>query len=464
LHNLTPQNLILIRMAKILIIDDDESTRETLTTYLSELSYETFAADGGIKGIEMVKKINPDLVISDINMPDINGLEVLKSIKSFDEFIQVIIITAFDDMESTIAAMQKGAYDYLEKPIDINRLKISIKRSLENRQMSKRLDSITPVGSIDFELNNNLVGKSPVMREIYKKIGQASDTRVTVLIQGESGTGKELIARIIHSSGITKEQPFVAINCTALPENLLESELFGHVKGAFTDAIKDKRGKFEIAQEGTIFLDEISEMSINLQAKLLRVLQEHEFERVGGETLISMKARVIASTNGDLQKLVMESKFREDLYYRLSVFTIYPPPLRDRTSDLEILIKHFIEKINVTLHKSVRKIPTDVMKMLKEHEWKGNVRELENTLMQAIVLSKGDVLEKENILLRKSELQKSDTNLIGSNISLEELEKQHIKMILDKVDWDIKSACIILGTSKATIYRKIESYDLKKKM
>lgn len=449
-------------MSKIIIIDDDESTRETLSSYLSELNYETYSAEGGLKGIEMVKKVDPDLVISDINMPDMNGLEVLKSIKAFDEFIQVIIITAFDDMESTIAAMQKGAYDYLEKPIDINRLKISIQRSLENRALSKRLESITPTGNIEYELNNTLVGKSSVMREIYKKIGQASATRVTVLIQGESGTGKELIAKIIHSSGITSEQPFVAINCTALPENLLESELFGHVKGAFTDAIKDKRGKFELAQEGTIFLDEISEMSINLQAKLLRVLQEHEFERVGGEALIPMRARVVAATNSDLHKLVLDGKFREDLYYRLSVFTIYPPPLRDREGDLEILIKHFIEKINLILHKNVRKIPSDVMKMLVEHEWKGNVRELENTLMQAIVLSKGDVLEKENILLRKPEPVNSEMNLVGSNITLEEIEKQHIKLILEKVGWDIKSACNILGTSKATIYRKIEAYKLKK--
>jgi two-component system response regulator AtoC len=247
-----------------------------------------------------------------------------------------------------------------------------------------------------------------------------------------------------------------------LPENLLESELFGHVKGAFTDAFKDKRGKFELAQDGTIFLDEISEMSINLQAKLLRVLQEHEFDRVGGETLIPMKARVITATNSDLHKLVLEGKFREDLYYRLSVFTIFPPPLRDRESDLDMLIKHFIEKINVTLHKNVRKIPSEVMKMLKEHEWKGNVRELENTLMQAIVLSKGDVIEKENILLRKSEMYKSDSGSVGSNISLEELEMQHIKLILDKCGWDIKAACDILGTSKATIYRKIETYKLKK--
>lgn len=448
-------------MAKIIIIDDDESTRETLSTYLTELNFETYSADCGKKGIDMVKKINPDLVISDVNMPDINGLEVLKYIKEFDDLIQVIIITAFDDMNTTIQAMQKGAYDYLEKPVDINRLKISINRSLENRKMSQRLESVTPHSSIEYELSNTIVGRSAVMREIYKKIGQASATRVTVLIQGESGTGKELIAKIIHSSGITKEFPFIAINCTAMPETLLESELFGHVKGAFTDAVKDKRGKFELAGDGTIFLDEISEMSINLQAKLLRVLQEHEFERVGGEAVIPMKARVISSTNCVLQKLVEKGKFREDLFYRLSVFSISPPPLRDRRDDIEMLVKHFIEKINVTLHKSVRKIPDEVMKLLKMHDWKGNVRELENTLMQAIVLSKGDVLEKENILLRQPGTIESSEVKIGSNITVDELEKMHIKSILEKTNWDIKSSCEILGISKATIYRKIESYNLK---
>lgn len=448
-------------MAKIIIIDDDESTRETLTTYLSELDYETYSADCGKKGIELVKKINPDLVISDVNMPDISGMEVLKQVKEFDDLIQVIIITAFDDMNTTIQAMQKGAYDYLEKPVDINRLKISINRSLENRRMSQRLESVTPNSSVEFELQNTIVGRAPVMREIYKKIGQASATRITVLIQGESGTGKELIAKIIHTSGITKDHPFIAINCTAMPETLLESELFGHVKGSFTDAIKDKRGKFELAGEGTIFLDEISEMSINLQAKLLRVLQEHEFERVGGEAVIPMKARIISATNRDLHKLSEDGKFREDLFYRLSVFSIFSPPLRDRREDIELLVKHFIEKINLTLHKSVRKIPDDVMKMLKMHDWKGNVRELENTLMQAIVLSKGDVLEKENILLRQSEVRRGDEGKIGSNISLEELEKMHIKSILEKTNWDIKTSCDILGISKATIYRKIETYKLK---
>lgn len=450
-------------MDRILIIDDDDSTRESLSSYLSEQGYETFTADCGIRGVDECKSKNPDLIISDINMPDINGLEVLKRVKEFDELIQVLIITAYDDMESTITAMQLGAYDYIEKPVDIVKLGIIIKRALENRNLSRKLASYLPDKSPEREMFNTLVGKSQVMREIYKKIGQASSTRITVLIQGESGTGKELIARIIHNSGITKDQPFIAINCTALPENLLESELFGHVKGAFTDAIKDKKGKFELAGEGTIFLDEISEMTFNLQAKLLRVLQELVFERVGGESLLQMKARVIAATNSNLSELVKSGKFREDLYYRLNVFTIYPPSLRDRRDDIELLVKHFLHKINYTLHKNVNKIPENVMEILKNHVWKGNVRELENVLMQAIVLSKGDVLEKENLLLKGIENEELNINKIGGDLSLEELERRHITGVLMNNNWDLKKSCQTLGLSKATLYRKIEEYKLQKK-
>ncbi|MBN1633946.1 MAG: sigma-54-dependent Fis family transcriptional regulator [Ignavibacteria bacterium] len=450
-------------MDRILIIDDDDSTRESLSTYLTEVGYETFSANCGIKGVEETKSKNPDLIICDINMPDINGLEVLKKVKEFDELIQVIIITAYDDMNSTISAMQLGAYDYIEKPVDIVKLGIIMKRALENRTLSRKLESYLPEKNAEAELFNTLVGKSQLMREIYKKIGQASSTRITVLIQGESGTGKELIARIIHNSGITKEQPFIAINCTALPENLLESELFGHVKGAFTDAIKDKKGKFELANEGTIFLDEISEMSFNLQAKLLRVLQELVFERVGGESLLQMKARVIAATNSNLAELVHSGKFREDLYYRLNVFTIYPPPLRERKDDIELLVKHFIQKINYTLHKNVNKVPRDVMDILKNHPWKGNVRELENVLMQAVVLSKGDVLEKENLLLKGLDSSDLNSPKIGGNITLEEIEKKHITSILINNNWDLKKSCQMLGISKATLYRKIDEYKLSKK-
>ena len=451
-------------MDKILVIDDDHSIRKTLTSYLKKQSYEVLSADNGISGIEIVKNEIPDLVITDIRMPGADGFEVLKKVKEIDPHIHVIIITAFDDMHSTVKAMQQGAYDYIEKPLEIDNLKITIQRALENKRLSDELDTYVNEKTEEYLLENTLIGKTPQMRQVYKKIGQVSSSRVTVLIEGESGTGKELVARAIHYSGITKSQPFVAVNCTALTESLLESELFGHVKGAFTGSIKDKKGKFELAGEGTIFLDEISEITPNLQVKLLRVLQQKEFEKVGGEILISMKARIIAATNKNLAELVQEGKFREDLFYRLKVFSIFIPPLRERSEDIPVLVSHFLNKINLELHKHVNKIPEDVMDKLKNNYWVGNVRELENTLMQAVVLSSDDVLLNENILLRESEQltsgHKDTKDSSVELISLEELEKRHIKNILDAIKWDKNKAHKILGISLPTLYSKIEHYKL----
>ncbi|NUN04839.1 MAG: sigma 54-interacting transcriptional regulator, partial [Bdellovibrio sp.] len=329
-------------------------------------------------------------------------------------------------------AMQKGAYDFIEKPIEVERLKVSIRRALENKKLSETIEVIT--ADADFNIENTIIGKTDSMKEIFKKIGSVSDNRVTVLIQGESGTGKELVAKAIHYGGVTKNLPFVAVNCTAITETLLESELFGHVKGAFTGSIKDKKGKFELAGEGTIFLDEISEMSPNLQAKLLRVLQEREFECVGGVETIPMKARIITATNRNLEALVHQNKFREDLYFRLNVVNFEIPPLRDRKEDIPLLVNHFINKINTELHKSVKKVPEEVIVYLQEYNWIGNVRELENLLMQAIVLTKGDVLLKENIFIKK---QNDDAQMQNDELlSLDEIEKIHIERVLRRFKWD----------------------------
>jgi two-component system, NtrC family, response regulator AtoC len=448
-------------MEKILVVDDDQSIRDTLSNYLKRQEYIVHSARNGVEALEITKKINPDLIITDVRMPEMDGLELLAKVKEIDSHIQVIMISAFDDMQSTVKAMQSGAYDYIEKPLEIDKLKLRIKRALENKKLSSRLESLIPSDYKEYKIENTLIGKTPEMKEVYKKIGQVSSSRVTVLIQGESGTGKELVAKSIHFCGITKDNPFIAVNCTALTETLLESELFGHVKGAFTGSIRDKKGKFELAGEGSIFLDEISEISPNLQVKLLRVLQEREFERVGGETLIPMRARIIAATNKKLANLVEAGKFREDLYYRLKVVSIDIPPLRDRVEDIPPLVQHFLSKINTELHKSVNKVPDEVMEMLKSHEWVGNVRELENTLMQAVVLSSDDVLTKENILLRKSEpSNKESTSFL--NLSLADMEKMHIKAVLDSVNWDKQKAHNILGISVPTLYSKIEKYNLEK--
>ena len=446
-------------MEKILIIDDDQSIRQTLSNYLKKKNYEIFSAENGSQGFDAVKAHHPDLVISDIRMSGMNGLELLEKIKEFDHNVNVIILTAYDDMQSTIKAMQLGAYDFIEKPLELERLKTSIKRALENKHLSDRLASFISDDASEYQMENTLIGKTKKIKDVYKKIGQVSSNKVTVLIQGESGTGKELVAKAIHFSGVTKNFPFIPVNCTALTETLLESELFGHIKGAFTGSIRDKKGKFELAGEGTIFLDEISEISPSLQVKLLRVLQEREFEKVGGENLIPMEARVIAATNRDILKLVKEEKFREDLYYRLNVVSIFIPPLRERIEDIPPLVKYFLNKANKMLHKEVNKIPDEVMETLKKHCWVGNVRELENTLLQALVLTSGDVLLKENILLREPE-NNSLTDSEINRLSLAEVEKRHIKKVLDSCKWDKQKTGKILGISLPTLYSKISSYHI----
>jgi len=445
-------------MSKLLIIDDDEALRTTLKLYLKDEGYELFDADGGRSALDQLEKINPDIVLCDIKMPDMSGLDVLDKIKEFNAGIQVIMITAFNDVNSTITAMQKNAFDYVTKPLDIPSLKEKLKKALEIKNISGELSEFRVEEELEADSGKKLVGKSPVMQEIYKYIGQLSLNKLTVLLQGESGTGKEMIARVIHESG-SKGKPFVAVNCSALMETLLESELFGHVNGAFTGAIRDKKGKFELAGDGTIFLDEISEMSLSVQSKLLRVLQEKEFEKIGGETTIKMNARIITATNKNLEQLVKEGRFREDLYYRLKVFTINVPPLRDRREDIPLLAMHFIDIVNKEVHKNVKKIPYDVMELIQNHNWVGNVRELENTLRQAVVLCKSDVLDKDSILLSKPKpdhLPNYDYNL-----SLEDVEKKHIKYVLDNINWDKRRACQILGISKPTLYSKLEKYNIK---
>jgi two-component system response regulator AtoC len=358
--------------------------------------------------------------------------------------------------------MQLGAYDYLEKNAGLEKLTIAVNRAIQSRRLCKKAClTVTADETPSSFIPDLLIGRTIPMREIFKKIGRVSSNRVTVLIQGESGTGKELIAKVIHYSGCTKNEPFVAVNCSALSETLLESELFGHDKGSFTGAVRTKIGKFELAHEGTVFLDEISELSLNLQVKLLRVIQERTIERVGGEVSIPVNIRIVAATNKRLIELVEENKFRQDLFFRLNVFNIEVPPLRERTDDIPLLIVHLLKKINRELNKNVSNIPYSVMEMLQNHHWNGNVRELENTLLQAVILAKSDVIEAENIFLSKS--PSNNNNMLSfNNISLEELEKNYIKKVLDDTNWNKKEAAKILGIAKTTLYNKIESYQLHK--
>jgi two-component system response regulator AtoC len=459
-------------LEKLLIIDDDESINESLKIILSKEGYEVVTALNAEQGFELFERTNPDLIISDLKLPGMNAIDLLRKIKAVNNIhLPFIVITAYEDTSSTIQAIQQGAYDYIDKPLDLERFKVIIKRALEGKRISDHLSVTISQDSDDYRIESSLIGKTPAMKEILKMIGKVSNNRVSILVQGESGTGKELITRIIHYSGVTRAEPFIAVNCTALSETLLESELFGHVRGAFTDAVKDKKGKFELAGEGTIFLDEISEISPNLQVKLLRVLQEREFERVGGESTIPMRARIVTATNRDLQKYIAAGKFREDLYYRLKVFTIDIPPLRERRGDIPNLVVHLLKKINRDLHKNVRKVPLEVIEMLQNYEWTGNVRELENILLQGVVLTEGDMLKKESILLRSIPAE-SDASLIGEQkvkyvglngkekSSLSEVIKDHIRVVLENVNWNKTKACEVLKISKPTLDKKIIEFKL----
>ncbi len=450
-------------MEKILIIDDDRLIRRIIKDTLLKTGYDVLEAESGEIGLHLVRNEHPDVVITDYQMTGITGLEVLSEVNKLKSGIPVILLTGFGDVVLTIKSIQLGAFDYLEKPINPEQLRTIVANAIHSVKSSKSLQEVVHAESYSdtIQEENLLIGKTPQMKEIFKNIGRISTNKVNVLIQGETGTGKELIARLIHYSGITKDKPLVVVNCSALTETLLESELFGHVKGSFTDSIRDKKGKFELAGEGTIFLDEISEISLNTQVKLLRVIQELEFEKVGGETPIPMKARIIAATNRNLESMIEQGKFREDLYYRLKVFTISLPPLRERKDDIKDLVVHFLHKLNKKFRKNVNKIGEGVIDMLKEHMWYGNVRELENTILQAIVMAKSDVLEKEYITLNQRifELPRPEEEE-EKFISLAELEKNHIKRVLDKVKWNKIEASRILDITRPTLNAKIEKYNI----
>ncbi len=446
-------------MNTILIIDDDKSTQITLNKHFSEKGFRVISAYDGASGISLFKKHTPDLVILDIRMPKMDGFEVLEKIKEFNLKVMVIMITAFDDMKTTIKAIQMGAYEYLCKPIDIDKLGHIIKRALEMKELDEKVAHLLEEKEEDYHINN-IIGKDEKIKEIFKMIGAVSSSRTTVLIQGESGTGKELIAKAIHYNSKSKDGPFIAVNCTALAETLLESELFGHVKGSFTGAISDKKGRFEMAGGGTLFLDEISEMYPNLQVKLLRVLQEKEFERVGGTRTIKSESRIIAASNADIEELVKKKKFRDDLYYRLKVVEIKVPPLRDRKDDIPLLVDYLLKKINSQLHKNVYTVSPGIIKFLKDYDWPGNVRELENMLTRAVVLSKSEVIMKD--LLPKEILFKKAVDKDIKDLTLKEMEKEHIFSILEKEMWNKRKACKILGISRPTLDKKIKEYNLNK--
>jgi len=454
-------------MAKILIIDADHTVNKAVTLYLTEKGHDVFSVATGTDGLNTFVETSPDVVILDTNLPDINGFTVLEDLREEDEKLKVIMITADHDMDTAINAMKAGAFEYFRKPIDASELNLTVQKALKAREMDKRVDDILLKSPQRFKVGD-IIGTSREMSEIFKTIGIVSQSKTTVLIQGESGTGKELIAKVIHRI-TTPNEPFIAVNCSAIVETLLESELFGHEKGSFTGAISRKLGKFELAREGTVFLDEISEMSLNLQAKLLRVLQEMEFERVGGKDRVKVNARIIAATNRDLRILIEEGKFRDDLFYRLNVVSIHIPPLRDRRDDISPLIDHLLAKINLDLNKRILEISDDVMDVFMKYNWPGNVRELENLLVSAAVAAKGQILVKEDFQeflggVQKQYIEEKKGTPVsepGTWLSLDEVEEKYIRKVIKERGHRTKGEiCEILGISRPTFERKLEKYKI----
>jgi DNA-binding NtrC family response regulator len=446
-------------MKIILAIDDDAMILMILKQTLSKAGYRVLTAFSGEEGIAMLASTPADLVLTDYLMPGMSGIEVLNIIRQNQPLLPVIMLTGHGDVALTIKAIQLGADDFIEKPIHTRELVDIIKRTLE---ISDQNLSVSQPFSRDTRKaieENTLVGKDPVMREIFKNIGRVSLNRINILVTGETGTGKEMIAKLIHHSGITRDFPFVTVNCSALNDDSLQNELFGYQKGAFPGATDNKRGKFEIAGEGTIFLDEISNLSDNFQIRLFSVLQDMKFEKPGIAEPLPLRARIIASSNKNLGQLISQGRFREELYYRLKVFTIELPPLRKRKDDINELTYYFMQKYNRNLKKNVEQVGEGVFEKLKSYNWPGNIRELENSILQAIIVSRGNMIEKENILIPQSD---PSVDLSLSEITtLDEVEKVYITKVINHFKWNKVEVSRILGISRPTLNAKIEKYEIK---
>jgi DNA-binding NtrC family response regulator len=445
---------------RILVVDDDRSIRETFEQHLGRSGYEVATAPSAEEALVLLTEVEPGLVVTDVRMPGMDGIEFLKRVRSEVSDLDVIVITAFDDMQTAVSAMKAGAYDYLVKPLDLDQIDLLVERCFRDRSLRRRASQLSAQASEGHELHS-LIGRDRAMVEIYKLIGVLAQNRATVLIRGETGTGKECIARAIHFNSPQAEEPFVAVNCTALTESLLESELFGHVRGAFTGAVESRKGYFELAGAGTVFLDEIGDMGAELQAKLLRVLEQQEFYPVGAERPRATKARVIAATHRPLEELVREGRFREDLYFRLKVVEIFVPPLRERTSDIPVLAEFLLAKIATKLHKGMPRITAEAMKRLESHAWPGNVRELENALTRAAVLARGPAIGVEHIALGASQpVNPSSVSPHAEDDSLDAAEANHVQRILKRTGGNKRQAAKALGVSRPRLDRLIEKHDL----
>jgi DNA-binding NtrC family response regulator len=441
----------------ILIVDDEEGMRDSLCELLARDGYQLVTANDGYQALKQVQQIDVNLILLDVMMPGIDGIETLKRIRNINEQAPIIMITGYGTIESAVKAMKFGANDYITKPFAVRNLRKTIKESLDlvaALPHNPQLTTTTHIG--------DLIGDSVVMKRLFILLAKVIQNEATVLILGESGTGKELVARAIHKEGPRKDKPFVSINCAAIPESLLESELFGYDKGAFTGAVNRKIGKFEQASGGTIFLDEIGDMNIATQAKILRVLEEREVVRIGGIESIKVNTRIIAATNKDLMEAVAGGSFREDLYYRLNVVPITMPPLRERIEDIPLLIKHFLLKYSNDYNKPVITIPASLIDLFKSYPWPGNVRELRNIIERFVVLGEKDFRPEEHLKLANPFIEKEgESGEFSLKTVRSEQEREFIRLALEKVHWNKKKAAEILKISRKSLYEKMAKYNLK---
>lgn len=440
-------------MPKILVIDDEKNIRDGIKKSLEYEGYEVITSENGEKGIETVYKGGIDLVITDLKMPEKTGEEFLKDILDFDRNIPVIVLTGHGNVETAVEMMRLGAYDFLTKPFNLDKMSLIIARALESKNIKKTKETLEK--RLDYDENfYGMIGHSSKMLKVYEAIKQVARTKATVLIEGESGTGKELVANAIHQISERSKRPYITVNCTALSEGVLESELFGHEKGSFTGAVDKKIGRFEAANKGTIFLDEIGEISQAVQVKLLRVLEERVIERVGSNTPIEVDIRVIAATNKRLSEEVKDGKFREDLYYRLNVIRIDMPPLRERRDDIPILIDAFIKEFSNAHLIEINSVDKRIYKTLSSLPWEGNVRELRNTVETMVVMSKDGKIDESDIPDWVFNSIK-DKFIIEENVTLEELEKRYINYLLSHNNFNKAQVSKLLGIERATLYRKL---------
>ena len=448
---------------KILIVEDEKSMREVLGILLEGEGYDVTLAAGGIDGVSLLNKDIFDMVITDIKMPKVNGFEILKKVREISPDTLVIMITAFGTTESAIEAMQLGAYDYIHKPFKIDEIRLVVKKALEKRRLREEVSILREKIKTTYEFGN-IFWKNPKMQELLGIIPRIAQSNSNVIITGESGTGKELVATAVHNLSPRKEKKFIDINCAAFPEGLLESELFGHMKGAFTGAAYNKQGLFEIADSGSVFLDEICEMSINLQAKLLRVLENSTFRRVGGTADIKVDVRIISATNKDIKEEISTGRFREDLYYRLNVVPLHIPPLRERKEDIPMLVEHFLKKFSF----AERKVSPQVMKLFMEYPWKGNVRELENVIERIALLTDKDEIAVEDVpheILAFSEGAEYKLDITKDGVDLdgiiEGLEKKYLLSALKITNGNKTEAAMLLNLSFRSLRHRLSKYGIK---